>query len=196
MPLCMEGSSSLVKRASSDIKSSVSRFLRYELDLEKGTAVELTDLSGAEEDFATVNPHYWGRPYNVFWAVRWLRHDGRTIIVKHDISAGTATPWQVPESLSASEPVFVPAPGAGRGEDDGVLLVPVLDGADESSALLVLNATTMRPVARLRAPVVMNQGLHNLWVDPALLSQGNYTSTISELQSGMQGDYICSEAIL
>ena len=50
-----------------------------------------------------------------------------------------------------TEPDFLPAPGA-TSEDDGVLVSNVLSGDLNTSYLLVLNATTMEPLARALAP--------------------------------------------
>ena len=63
-----------------------------------------------------------------------------------------------------SEPIFVPTPGA-VAEDDGVLLSVMLDGARQTSYLLVLNATTMRTMATAYAPVVMPTDFHGEWFD-------------------------------
>lgn len=57
------------------------------------------------------------------------------------------------------EPWFQPSPGATR-EDDGLILVPVLDGKAEHSYLLVLDAANMTEVARAPLPTYLPYSLH------------------------------------
>ncbi|KAL5005772.1 hypothetical protein ScPMuIL_016930 [Solemya velum] len=54
---------------------------------------------------------------------------------------------------------FVPRPG-GQKEDDGLLLVPVLDGIHRKSYLAIINATTMATVNTADLPFVIPYGLH------------------------------------
>ncbi|KAG0252331.1 hypothetical protein BG011_007037 [Mortierella polycephala] len=61
-----------------------------------------------------------------------------------------ATFW-VEDQCTPSEPVFVPTPGA-TDEDDGVLLSIVLDGARRTGFLLILNAQTLKEIARADMP--------------------------------------------
>ena len=62
-----------------------------------------------------------------------------------------------------SEPFFVPRPGSTR-EDDGVVLVPALDGATEKGVLYVLDAKNLEVLATLRLPVPMNLKTHGRFI--------------------------------
>lgn len=62
-----------------------------------------------------------------------------------------------------SEPWFVPRPG-GTKEDDGVVLALALDGAAKKGVLFVLDAETLRVLARLRLPVLVNLKTHGRFI--------------------------------
>ncbi len=63
------------------------------------------------------------------------------------------------------EPVFIPRPGGG-GEQDGWLVVYAFDPATETSDLLLLDAARIdeAPVAVIRLPQRVPQGLHGNWI--------------------------------
>ncbi|KAI9002965.1 carotenoid oxygenase [Hyaloraphidium curvatum] len=100
-----------------------------------------------------VNPEYAGKE-GLTWVYALAERedeDGRRLmfagIKKLSLKEPhTATMWSEP-GLYAGEPVFVPRPGA-TDEDDGVLLTVAFDAARTSSALVVLDARTMRETAR------------------------------------------------
>ncbi len=99
-----------------------------------------------------------GRPYRYAWGndtgpSGWLEK-----IVRLDVAARETTTWSEPGCFPG-EPVFVAAPG-GENEDDGVLLSVVLDAQTESSFLLVLDAATLRPLARAAVPHAIPFGFH------------------------------------
>ncbi len=99
-----------------------------------------------------------GRPYRYAWGNDvgpggWLEQ-----IVRVDVQARETTAWSEPDCYPG-EPVFVAEPG-GEHEDDGVLLSVVLDARAESSFLLVLDAATLRPLARAAVPHAIPFGFH------------------------------------
>ncbi|KAG0336264.1 hypothetical protein BG000_006760 [Podila horticola] len=57
----------------------------------------------------------------------------------------------IQDQCTPSEPIFVPTPDATK-EDDGVLLSIVLDGRRRTGFLLILNAQTMKEIARADMP--------------------------------------------
>ncbi|HRF94038.1 MAG TPA: carotenoid oxygenase family protein, partial [Aggregatilineales bacterium] len=63
-----------------------------------------------------------------------------------------------------SEPVFVPAPNA-QSEDDGVLLVVVLDSQKGNSFMLALDAHTMTELGRATVPQHIPFGFHGSFFD-------------------------------
>ena len=64
--------------------------------------------------------------------------------------SGSAATW-FNAGLYPGEPVFVCAPAA-KSEDDGALLSIVLDIARDRSLLLVLDAASLKELARAEAP--------------------------------------------
>lgn len=92
-----------------------------------------------------------GKSYRYVWGVG-IKVEGDFLdcIVKIDTETGQANSWHF-GGLYPGEPVFVPSPGA-KDEDDGVLLSIVLDIERERSFLLVLDAATLKELARAEAP--------------------------------------------
>ena len=80
----------------------------------------------------------------------------------HSTSTATATAWGKPGHFPG-EPIFVARPNSST-EDDGIVLVSMLDGQANSSYLAILNATTMEQVARVDAPYPIPFALHGEWV--------------------------------
>jgi carotenoid cleavage dioxygenase-like enzyme len=63
------------------------------------------------------------------------------------------------------EGIFVPQPNA-RTEDNGWLMTYVYDAADDTSALVVLEAQDFHatPLARMRIPARVPYGFHGVWI--------------------------------
>jgi beta-carotene 15,15'-monooxygenase/beta,beta-carotene 9',10'-dioxygenase len=93
---------------------------------------------------------------------------GDMALVKKDVcdEGAPALAWRQ-DGHFPGEATFVGAPGASA-EDDGVVLSVVLDGARQATYLLVLNASSMAPLARLysapAANVTMGFGIHGAFV--------------------------------
>jgi torulene dioxygenase len=71
-------------------------------------------------------------------------------IIKIDIDTGETKTFGI-DKCTPGEPIFIPRPGA-TDEDDGVLLVVCLDGAEGKSLVAVVDAQTMELVARADMP--------------------------------------------
>ena len=113
-----------------------------------------------------------GKPYRVLWGVG--QSDGAgwwDTILRLDLTTVPAPvqKWQE-AGCYPGEPVFVPRPG-GTTEDDGVVLSVVLNGNTGTSLLLVLDAASLKEVARAAVPHHIPFGFH-----------GNYFSKPSSLQ--------------
>jgi carotenoid cleavage dioxygenase-like enzyme len=97
------------------------------------------------------------RPYRYAWGIGdaggWIDR-----IVKADVVDGHAEVW-AQAGCFPGEPVFVAAPEA-EGEDEGVLLSVVLDGAKGNSFLLVLDAHSLEELARAEVPHHIPFGFH------------------------------------
>jgi carotenoid cleavage dioxygenase-like enzyme len=79
-------------------------------------------------------------------------------IVKLDIATRQAQTWYR-ENCYPGEPVFVGAPDR-TAEDEGVILSVVLDAAQGSSFLLVLDAQTFTEIGRAEIPHAVLFGYH------------------------------------
>ncbi|MGX1099981.1 carotenoid oxygenase family protein [Amorphus sp. MBR-141] len=85
-------------------------------------------------------------------------------ITRVDTRSGAALTHDLGERV-AGEPVFIPRPGAAA-EDDGYLAVFATDPAALTSDLVLLDATdpSREPVAVIRMPQRVPQGLHGTWI--------------------------------
>lgn len=81
-------------------------------------------------------------------------------LAKTDMETGTVVFWNGPHGHTPGEAIFVARPDGSGDEDDGVLLVVVLDGHARSSYLLCLDARTMREVGRADVPIAIGIGFH------------------------------------
>ncbi|MGH2925696.1 MAG: carotenoid oxygenase family protein [Solirubrobacterales bacterium] len=97
------------------------------------------------------------RPYRYAWGVG-LESGWIDRVVKADVVERTSTEW-LEEGAFPGEPVFVASPDGGD-EDDGVLLSVVLDGRAGSSYLLILDARSLRELARAEVPHHIPYGFH------------------------------------
>ena len=69
--------------------------------------------------------------------------------------------WYKEEHYSG-EPIFIPNPN-GTSEDDGVLLVIVLDGATQLSYLLLLDGESFETLAEARMDTFIPMSIHGSW---------------------------------
>lgn len=79
-------------------------------------------------------------------------------IVKVDLESGETISWSL-EGAYTGEPVFVADP-EGVDEDDGCLLLVVLEGRRRRSCMVCLDAKTMTEVARAPMPISVPFGFH------------------------------------
>jgi len=92
-----------------------------------------------------------GKPYRYVWGTGIeAQGDFLDSIVKVDAKTGGFARWYE-AGCYPGEPVFVPAPSA-QAEDEGVLLSVVLDIGKDRSFLLVLDAASLKEVARAETP--------------------------------------------
>lgn len=142
------------------------RLVRYRIDLRRGTLAR-HDLGSGTFDFPVIDERHRCRPTGVAWGCGEdaAHRDGMlNRLVRRGLRDGAVvgeSAWQAPDCYPG-EPVFVPGP-SGR-PHEGVLLSVVLDGARERSFLLVLDATSMRELARAEAPQVVPFGFHGSFV--------------------------------
>jgi carotenoid cleavage dioxygenase len=98
--------------------------------------------------------------YNqVFASTPTLRFDG---IRKYDTRTGESIYRDYGQGRFGSESPFASRAG-GTAEDDGYLLSFVHDERDNQSELVILAASDLSTVARLRAPTRIPLGFHACW---------------------------------
>lgn len=147
-----------------------STLTRVSLPLSGSGPVSLTKLCGVGGEpfffeFPAVNPRWRGRgDYKFCWGVAAARPaPAGDSLVKVTLGASTKpVTWREPGCLTG-EPVLVPRPGGTR-EDDAALL-SIVTGAGGASFLLVLDACTMKELARAPLAASLPYGFHGLWVD-------------------------------
>jgi beta,beta-carotene 9',10'-dioxygenase len=115
------------------------------------TTVERTARFAEGTGLPTVSPETWLSEHRYVYAqstdqpvTEWPR-----AVCKVDVDTGTVTEFS--DGNACSEPIFVPRPD-GTAEDDGVVLVVVLDADAERSELVVLDGETFDERARATVP--------------------------------------------
>lgn len=122
--------------------------LRDDLHAQRVDPVPLTDVG---TELVRISPHRERRAYRYAFGV--VQNDPRGFfdgIVKIDVEDGSARHFSHPDWY-VTEPLFVPAPEA-RGEDDGVVLVLMLDARLARSRVAVLDAASLELVANAPLP--------------------------------------------
>eukprot|EP00933_Yihiella_yeosuensis_P019785 TRINITY_DN15984_c0_g1_i1.p1 TRINITY_DN15984_c0_g1~~TRINITY_DN15984_c0_g1_i1.p1 ORF type:complete len:545 (+),score=68.55 TRINITY_DN15984_c0_g1_i1:131-1765(+) len=125
---------------------------RYLLPHDETKAITSQTLSevGKKTDFTKINPRFQGRNYCYYWSVEWF-HDlvthGAMAIVKYDLCHGHAKKFWYRKNWFPSEALMIPRPGENLAEDDGVMMFTALDGANNQTFLVVVNAATMEEVS-------------------------------------------------
>lgn len=135
---------------------------RYEIPLAGPGEVEVSTLASDALELPRINyGAHNGRAYRYAYGVGAADPGGGNFLdqlCKLDAATGQVRVWRA-DACYPGEPVFVAAPDGGA-EDDGVLLSVVLDAAAGTSFLLVLEATSLRELARARAPHPIPFGFH------------------------------------
>ena len=140
-------------------KPVVSGIIRYEIDLKK-KIVKQKILSNRIFEFPCCNPRLLESKYNYLYGVT---NPDQWGISKIDLTSGHHFDWECSSDWTASEPVFVKNPSS-MIEDDGILLVPSINICKKQSIVAVLDAHTMKLIAKIINPITVNFGLHNLFV--------------------------------
>jgi beta,beta-carotene 9',10'-dioxygenase len=136
----------------------VGELRRYRIAIETGQVDDFA-LSDTQFEFPQINYDRVGaRPYQFAFGAGSLGGDLHDCIVKVDAATGETLRWTGAD-VYPGEPVFVPDPN-GNAEDEGVLLSVVLDAKAAASFLLVLDASTLKELARATAPHVISFGFH------------------------------------
>jgi carotenoid cleavage dioxygenase-like enzyme len=143
----------------------VGEFRRYTLPLRGGRATYQV-LSEQSIELPRINyKANNGRDYQFAYgaSVKPDSHDFLNQIVKVDVKNRHTSVWHE-AGCYPSEPVFVSAPNA-TSEDEGVLLVVVLDSQLGNSFMLVLDAHTMSELGRAIVPQHIPFGFHGAFFE-------------------------------
>jgi carotenoid cleavage dioxygenase-like enzyme len=138
-------------RASTPI-TATGTLTRFHVPLDGSAPVTSRSLADIPLELPRIDyERYAGKPYRYVWGASvQTKGDFLDSIVKIDVDSGGAATW-FEAGLYPGEPVFVAAPSA-KAEDDGVLLSIVLDIDRNRSFLLVLDAASLKELARAEAP--------------------------------------------
>lgn len=141
-----------------------SEFIRYSLPL-NGSSLRCERLVEEAIELPRINyERNNGQDYQFAYGVginRQHADDFLNQLVKVDICAKTAQIWHE-DGCYPGEPVFVAAPDA-TGEDEGIVLSVVLNGKQEHSFLLVLDACSFEELARAEVPHYIPFGFHGIY---------------------------------
>ena len=143
----------------------VGQFRRYTLPLRGGRATYEV-LSDESIELPRINYRtYNGVEYQFAYgaSIQKNTQDFLNQIVKVDVKNRHTWVWHE-AGCYPSEPVFVPTPNA-KSEDDGVLLVVVLDSQKGNSFMLALDAHTMTELGRATVPQHIPFGFHGSFFD-------------------------------
>ena len=121
------------------------------------------------QEFPRVDERRFGRPYRYAYTVSVSpdadpQFTGATAVYKHDLVTGARAVHDFGEGRLPGEFVFVPE-AAGSGEDHGWLLGFVVDTADDTTDLAILDARSIAaaPLATVRLPHRIPPGFHGKW---------------------------------
>jgi len=150
---------------------------RFVLDLDANTCTEPNEnarepqgthsvshansLVPVQFELPRINPKFIGKSYQYIYVVQ--SPPGRLFdtLVKLDVESKTQVAvWEEP-CTSPSEPIFVPNPNAKDDqEDDGIVLSVILDQRAKRSFLLILDAITLKELARAYLPIHIPLSFH------------------------------------
>lgn len=119
-------------------------------------------LANTTFEFGSVAPSKQRKRYR--YAYGTSDDNGKTFhggLAKLDIETGTILRWSSPDTFTG-EPMFIPDPN-GENEDDGSVIVVVLDVSKRQSSLIILDSRTMKEVARADVQMSLPLGFHGFF---------------------------------
>jgi beta,beta-carotene 9',10'-dioxygenase len=121
----------------------------------------LEELSAQNFEFPTINVRQsFGQPHRTVWGAALhptATHGWESEVVRIDVATGAVLGHRE-RDMTYGEPVFVQKPGAS--DDEGVLLAVGCHARDERSTLLVLDASSLSPLAHCDVPLCLPMSLH------------------------------------
>jgi len=153
------------------IMTNLFNITRYTIDLRNPSVTAVKESSWPNElgipyinqfDFPLINPEYEGKHY-CFAYGQAIVETYRQYLVKKNICESSQDKVWYEENHYTAEPIFIPRPGAEE-EDDGVVLVVVMNGFTEESYLLMLDGKTFEKIAVALLPEIVPMSIHGTWV--------------------------------
>lgn len=141
-------------------------FVRLEVDIQKEDAKKHI-ISDIVFEFATVPDHLVGKENRYFYGVIFVQEEAG--IAKYDLKTNTYISWNLKNGI-CGEPRFVPNPNA-TSEDDGVVMTIAYDPSLRKSFFVVLDAKTLKEIARAEAPQIIPKGLHGAFFPTKTLTK-------------------------
>ena len=149
--------------------SNATPFERWQID-PVGKSVSRTVIDPDPQEFPRPNETLLGQPYRYAYTLALPRGGDQAFVnearlFKHDLEAGTRQVHDFGNGRVAGEFAFVPAAGA-TAEDHGWLMGYVINPADQTSELVILNAQDFEgpPQAVVHIPHRIPPGFHGNWV--------------------------------
>ena len=142
---------------------------RWEIDPAAGK-VTRTTIDAAPQEFHRPDERFFGQPYRYAWSLGLPEHAeqaflGTTPIYRYDLHTGERQAHDFGPNRIPGEFVFVPR-SADAPEGDGWVMGYVIDAANETTDLIILNAGDMAapPVASIHIPHRIPPGFHGNWL--------------------------------
>jgi carotenoid cleavage dioxygenase len=152
--------------------ADVSTFERWTIDPVTQVVTRRT-VDATAQEFPRFDERRTGQPYRYVYAVRLAEAadaanmTSATAILKHDLVAGTRESHEFGAERFPGEFVFIPR---GAGEDEGWLMGLVVDAAEDTTELVILDARDVGgpPQAIIHLPHRVPPGFHGNWVEESV----------------------------
>ena len=153
------GKLTLQNLRSQDTFSCRNKIVRYCIDSDEISKTVLNEEGFT--DLPRINPLYAKQPHRFVYGIHSKTNTLSDSLIKVDCSKSSSSLVWKEENCFPGEPIFVPSPTK-ESEDDGVILSVVLDSnlTQPSSFLLILDAKSMKEIARALVPQVICFGFH------------------------------------
>ncbi|NCN10290.1 MAG: carotenoid oxygenase family protein [Leptospira sp.] len=137
---------------------------RYKLDLQSNSS-NYKIVSDCGLEMPIINSNFFGKKYSFGYGVsnsKLKSNDFNNQLVKVNMDSGKYDVW-FEEGSYPTEPIFVANPNSIL-EEDGILLSLVLDGKNESSYVLILDAKSFKEIGRAELPYLIPFGFHGMYL--------------------------------
>ena len=154
---------------SSDGPDASGRLERWTINVDE-RKVDRQIIDGTAIEFPRSDPRCSTLPYRYIYAPAFApdkrQFSGATILYKYDLQSGTRTQHDFGPNRFPGEFVFVPAHADSK-EDEGWLMGFVVNAAEETTDLVILDARTIEkePVASVHLPHRVPPGFHGDWFE-------------------------------